>query len=104
LLRWFLDDIPEQRIRVEELLSSGTPLTIDDVVVIEAIYALESGAKLPRSTIRTYFKVCMTHSVDLNRALWTKVLDVWVAHPKLSVVDIYLATKAGLAGEWRALE
>lgn len=30
----------------------------------------------------------------MDRSLWDRVLDIWVEHPKLSVVDVYLAVKA----------
>ena len=99
LLRWLLGDIPEQAARVEALVSSGARPSVDDAAIIEAVFALESGAKLSRSTIRAFFLTAMAHPLTLNRALWTAVLDTWSDHPKLSVVDVYLATKAQLSDD-----
>jgi len=99
LLRWFLGDIPEQSERVEALVNRGEHLTIDDAAIIEAIFAMESGAKLRRATIQAFFLTAMTRPLAFDRTLWTSVLDTWVAHPKLSVVDVYLATKAQIADD-----
>jgi len=94
LLRWYLDDIPEQRRRVETLLASHQGIVVDDVAIIEAVFALESGAKLGRATIRGFIDVTAAQAVVMDRSLWSQVLDVWLEHPKLSVVDVYLAVKA----------
>ncbi|MDR0284096.1 MAG: PIN domain-containing protein [Propionibacteriaceae bacterium] len=99
LLRWFLNDIPEQRQRVERLIGSGEALTVDDVVVIEAVFALESGAKLSRETISGFLGAAMTYPLLIDRTLWTEVLRTWTGHPKLSIVDVYLATKTARAGK-----
>jgi len=94
LLRWFLDDIPEQRQRVDALLTGQETLAVDDAVIIEAIFALESGAKLTRLTIRGFIDAIAVQPVVMDRSLWSQVLDVWVEHPKLSAVDVYLGVKA----------
>ena len=94
LLRWFLNDIPEQAARVAALVTSGRFLRVDDVVIFEAVYAMERGAKISRSTIRQYFTVAMTYPLAIDRDLWTAVFDIWVSHPKLSIIDVYLSVKA----------
>lgn len=94
LLRWFLDDIPEQRARVETLIGSGQQLYVDDAAIIETIFVLEKGAHLSRITIQDFFTSAIAHPIRLNRALWSEVFRLWVAHPKLSVVDVYLSQKA----------
>ena len=97
LLRWLLDDIPEQRRRVDALLASGEPLMVDDAALIEAVFALEKGAKLSRSTIHALLLAAMAHPWQIDRDLWTPLLETWTSHPKLSVVDLYLAFKARAA-------
>jgi len=96
LLRWFLDDVPEQRLLVEKLLASGQPLTVDDAAIIEAVFALEKGLLLSRATVAAFVTSALASPITVDRALWRDVLDIWVAHPKLSVVDVYLAAKADL--------
>ena len=93
LLRWFLDDIPEQRERVEALINSGQTLSVDDVVIVEATFVLEKGAHLSRTTIQDFFTTAMAQPIRLNRALWTDIFRIWVTHPKLSIVDVYLSHK-----------
>ena len=96
LLRWFLDDVPDQRARVEKLLASGEPLVVDDAAIIETVFALEKGLRLSRPTVAAFVATALASPINLNRALWREVLDTWVGRPKLSVVDVYLATKADL--------
>jgi len=98
LLRWFLDDIPEQCQRVEALLLAKMPLVVDDAAIIESIFALEVGGRLSRQLIRGFIDTAAAQPITMDRALWAEILDVWVGHPKLSVVDVYLATKAKANG------
>ena len=94
LLRWFLDDIPAQCQRVEALLDGQETISVDDVAIIEAIFAMEHTLKLTRPTIRGLIDAIMTRRIVMNRPLWQQILDLWADHPKLSVVDIYLTVKA----------
>jgi len=94
LVRWFLGDIPQQCAQVEALVTSGTSLYVDDAAIIETIFVLEKGSHLSRPTIQAFFTAAMARPIQLNRTVWTAVLDVWTTHPKLSVVDVYLAQKA----------
>jgi len=99
LLRWLLDDIPEQRRRVDALLARGELLVADDAALIEAVFALEKGAKLQRSTIRALLLAALAQPFEIDRDLWTPVLETWTNHPKLSVVDVYLAARAQAISE-----
>ena len=99
ILRWFLDDVPAQRQRLDALMTARQALVVDDAAVIEAVCALEHGAKLKRQTIRGFLDALAAQPVEMNRSLWSGALDIWVERPKLSVVDVYLTVKAGLAGE-----
>ena len=99
LVRWLLDDVPDQRRRVEALLADAAPLTVDDAALIETVFVLESSARLDRPTIEGLLLAAMSQPLVLDRELWTAVLGVWRDHPKLSVVDIYLAHKAHAHGD-----
>jgi len=94
LVRWFLGDIPQQCAQVEALVTSGRSLYVDDAAIIETIFVLEKGSHLSRPTIQAFFIAAMARPIQLNRTLWAAVLDVWTTHPKLSVIDVYLAQKA----------
>lgn len=98
LLRWFLGDVPEHQERVDALLDDLDNVVVDDVILIEAIFVMESTMSLSRSTIRSYIDTAMSYDLVINRSLWTSVLATWASHPKLSVVDVYLTAKAADAG------
>jgi predicted nucleic acid-binding protein len=89
-----LGDVPEHQARMEALITSGETLVVDDATVIETVFALEKGARLSRPTIRDFFSWAWSHSISIDRVLWEEVLGQWCAHPKLSVVDVYLAATA----------
>ena len=67
---------------------------MDDVAIVEATFVLEKGAHLSRTTIQDFFTSAMAHPIRLNRVLWTEIFSIWATHPKLSIVDVYLAHKA----------
>lgn len=99
LLRWFLNDVPEQTRRVQALLDGGLSLIVDDVVIIEAIFAMQTNGKLDRTVIADFLQVAMAFPIAMDRKLWSDVLDTWVKCPKLSVVDVYLSAKAHASGQ-----
>lgn len=95
LLRWLLNDVPSSSARAEELIASGVQLHVEDAAIIEVVYVLESVMRTGRQTIRNAIRLIVsTGNLDLNRRLWGELADVYVEHPKLSVVDIYLSRRA----------
>ncbi|MGO1320718.1 MAG: hypothetical protein ACTII7_11285, partial [Galactobacter sp.] len=49
----------------------------------------------PRNDVVESLRVILSTSVlDLDRTLWTQIIDQFQKHPKLSVTDVYLAHKA----------
>lgn len=95
LLRWLLNDVPEQTAAADALLSSGVRCLVPDVALIETVYVLERVMRLQRTTvahaIETVFEVA---NLDLDRALWRTALDGYLTHPKLSIADTFLAALA----------
>ncbi|WP_440297617.1 PIN domain-containing protein [Humibacter sp.] len=95
LLRWLLNDVPAASARAERLIASGDPLRIEDAALIEVVYVLETVMRSSREAIRdTVRLVISTGNLDLDRPLWNELADVYVEHPKLSAVDVYLALRA----------
>jgi len=76
------------------LLSSQERLDVDDAAITEAVFALDKGLGLARLTIQGFVEAVLAQPVAANRTLWNRVFDIWTSHPKLSVVDVYLAVKA----------
>jgi len=94
LARWFLDDVPGAADKVEKLIAAKPGIIVDDVVLIETIFLLESVMKLTRKTICGFLEALNNYPVQFDRKLWEDILPIWLSHPKLSVVDIYLVAKA----------
>ena len=95
LLRWLLDDIPEQSRRVNDLLSSGITVVVSDIALIEMSHALRHFYNADVTTVNNSIYTVMAHpSVSMNRPLWTAILTDRATHPKLSIVDLYLAHHA----------
>lgn len=51
ILRWLLDDVPEQTRRAEALLASGPRFTVDDATVIEVTFDAELARQLGSVTL-----------------------------------------------------
>lgn len=95
LLRWLLGDLPEQAARADVLVASGEQLVVDDVALIEVVFVLERVLRLTRaSVVEAVLTVLSAAVFDLDRDRWRAVTDEYLAHPKLSVADIYLARRA----------
>ena len=95
LLRWLLDDVPEQTAVVSALFNSGERLSVADAALIEIVFVLEKIKKISRETIETAVMAILGNDAILcNRELFIEVLPVYARHPKLSFVDCYLETLA----------
>lgn len=100
LLRWLLDDVPEQTAAADELMSNGARLTVPDVALIETVYVLERVVGLTRTTVALSIETVLgVASVDVDRALWREVLADYLRHPKVSITDSYLAAAARATGD-----
>ena len=99
LLRWILDDIPEQTTLITGLVNSGESFTIADAALIETIFVLEKITKTSRKSIEeAVIMIIENNSILCNRALFIEILPIYTDHPKLSFVDCYLAVLARRTG------
>lgn len=97
LLRWALQDIPEQAGKVDTLLHQNVSLEVADVAVIEMVFVLEKVYQLPRSLIAEHVELLMsTSQINCNRTLFSEVLPLYRQHVSLSVIDCSLACYAKL--------
>jgi predicted nucleic-acid-binding protein len=95
LLRWLLGDVPKQAERVDQLIASGTTLLVEDAALIEVVFVLERVMLLSRASVaQAIATIISTAAFDLDRESWRTVSADYVAHPKLSVADVYLARRA----------
>ena len=99
LLRWLLDDVPEQAALVTTFINSGKSITVADAALIETIFVLEKLKKICRETIKKAVTVIIEKdSILCNRELFSEVLLIYTRHPKLSIIDCYLEVLARRTG------
>lgn len=95
LLRWLIQDVPEQTAQVDDLLARGGRFRVDDVAIVETVFVLERVMKLSRRTVGDSLEVLIsTACLDFDRRLWNEIAQGYVAHPKVSVAEIFLALRA----------
>ena len=100
LLRWLLGDVPAQRARVDGGIPAGASRAVEDVAVIESVYALERSLRIGREAITEAINTLMgTKAVAMDRDLWHAILETYLYRPMLSLVDIYLAERARRSGQ-----
>ncbi len=97
LLRWVLQDIPEQAAATARVIDSHIDIKIADIAIWEMVYVLEILYKLPRSIIAGHVKSLMNlENVNCNMALFERALPIYVKHPALSFTDVCLTFYAEL--------
>jgi len=99
LLRWLLNDIPEQATLVTALVNSGESFAVADAVLIETVFVLEKLKKISRETIEKAVRVVIEKdSILCNRELFMEILPIYTGHQNLSFVDCYLEVLARRTG------
>ena len=97
LVRLVTRDIPEQCLKVQDLLMrQGVTYEISDLAITEMVHVLQSN-NLSREKIANgiEFIFSLPH-IDANFALFADVLPMYLVHPKLSFNDCYLAAAAAM--------
>ena len=100
LLRFVLQDVPQQHQAVVQLLKrADSPLLLSDVAIVETAFVLERYYGLDRKSVIEALEVAMEQiELDCNQALIENALFMYGSHPSLSIADCYLASKAMLDG------
>lgn len=99
ILRWMLNDVPRITERAAEILTEAPRCVVPDAALIEVVYVLEGVMGAPRSSIVTAIEVLLAEAdFDAERSTWTVALAEYQAHPKLSIVDTFLAAQAVHSG------
>lgn len=94
MLRFLLDDIPEQTPRAKAVIEKNK-VYVTDVVVVEAMYVLEKVMLLPRKDITKLLKSFLGFSnVVHNPYFLIRFIDLYQLHTALSTVDCYAAAEA----------
>jgi len=95
LLRWLLDDIPEQTALVTAVINSGENIAVADAALIETVFVLEKLKKINRETIeKAIMAIIEKETIICNRDLFKEILPIYTSHAKLSFADCYLEVLA----------
>ena len=94
VLRYILNDIPEQTEKVKKVITiSGCYIT--DVVAAETVYVLEKVIELNRQDIVRLLKSFLSlPNMIYNDYFLDQTLDLYESKLSLSIVDCYAATEA----------
>ena len=97
LLRYILEDVPEQVTAIEKLLGSGKTFEIADVAITEMVFVLEKSLAFPRSEIVEMIQIIIRNpQMNCNARLFELVMTLYLQQPKLSIIDCALLTYARL--------
>lgn len=95
VLRFLLDDVPEQSQKATNLIESNAALYVTDVVVVETVYVLEKVFELSRSDICELMLGFLGFSnVVHNPRFLINAVELYTEHPALSIVDCYACEEA----------
>ncbi|HEU0190394.1 MAG TPA: PIN domain-containing protein [Mycobacterium sp.] len=98
VLRLLLNDVPEQHAAAVRLVNgAATGFVVSNVAIIEVVFALCRHYQFSRdAVVRVLTGLMAQPNITCNRELLAPTLRLFVAHPKLSFEDCYLATYAEL--------
>lgn len=93
VLRYLLNDIPEQTYKVKQIISSS-PSYVTDVVLTEAVFVLERVIGMERADIVRLISAFLSlPNFVYNDYLLDDTLELYGKKPSLSFVDCYAATE-----------
>ncbi len=94
IIRYFLNDIPEQSIKSKEAIV-GSTIYVTDVVLTEVVFVLERVIEMDRSDIVRLTKTFLgLPNLIYNDYFLDQTIDLYGAQKTLSFVDCYAATEA----------
>lgn len=94
VLRFLLDDVPDQTVQVSKLIETEK-VYVTDVVVVETVYVLEKVMLLERADICELVTGFLgLDTVVHNPYFLVEALAYYLKHTALSIVDCYALAEA----------
>ena len=94
VLRYFLNDIPEQSSKAKAVIV-GSSVYVTDVVITEVVFVLERVIEMDRLDITRLVKTFLSlPNLIYNDYFIDQTTDLYGAQKSLSFVDCYAATEA----------
>lgn len=98
VLRYLLDDIPEQTLRAKAIIVNSSSY-VTDVIVIEVVFVLERVVGMDRSDIVRLVQMFLSlPTVVYNDYFLDQVIVLYDTASVLSIVDCYAAAEAKIYG------
>lgn len=95
ILRWLLQDIPEQTKAVHDLLSNPGSYNVADTTLMEVVYVLEKIYKQERYFIASCLNLISSlNQIACNRLLINTVIPIYAENPAVSFADCCAAAYA----------
>jgi predicted nucleic-acid-binding protein len=97
ILRWLIQDIPEQEQAVHMLLSNPGHYHVADTTIMEVVYVLEKIYHQERHFIASCLNLMHSlNQINCNRALISSVIPYYTANSSVSFADCCAAVYAEL--------
>ena len=98
ILRFLLDDVPEQTRKIKPIVT-GSAAYVTDVVMTEAVFVLERVIGINRRDILRLIKAFLgLPNLIYNDYFLDQVIDLYGGRSSLSFVDCYAAVEAKVYG------
>ena len=99
LLRWVLNDLPDQAAAADTLLRNEDGCRIEDVAINEMVFVLEKVYGFEHQLVAGFVRSLIAlGQVDCDRVLFSNALRMYEKYAQLSFADCYLAAKANQSG------
>lgn len=98
ILRWLLQDIPEQAKAVHDLLSNPGSYNVADTTLMEVVYVLEKIYKQERYFIASCLNLISSlNQINCNRLLINTVIPIYAENSAVSFADCCAAIYAEIS-------
>jgi predicted nucleic-acid-binding protein len=96
LLRLVLNDVPEQGLKAQALLNEkARRFYVADLALTELVFVLEKLYRLSRAEIAELLDIILgIPQLILDRPLFRATVQLYLAHPALSIMDCCLVSAA----------
>lgn len=99
ILRIMLRDVPEQCMKVVDLLMrQGVNYRISDLAITEAVYVLQGLGQSRAEIVERFQGLFELTDIEANRELFERVFRIYLENANLSFNDCYLAVEARVSG------
>ena len=91
LLRWLLNDVPEQAALITDILNSETNINVADAAIIETVFVLEKTKSISREVVKeAVMAIIGNKSISCNEELFTEIFPLYIKYPNFRLLTVIL--------------